>query len=435
MKYLRNIFLFLAVLAVSGVAFGQGAEKAQPGVADRTRLESLRKEGFEALYNLDYEGARRRFDEMARLFPDHPAGPQCLATSLGFRTVNQSRRLQASLYNSQSFYTKTEDKADPQALEQFRQLTRTAKQLAQARLKRDSKDVEALYFLGATEGLKAAFEGAVERRFIASLRAGSSAVDHHRDVIKLDPSFHDAELTIGMYEYVVGGLPLPIKLLAAIGGVRGSKKRGLEALERVAREGRWARDDAKVLLIALYKRENRFADALAITRELAAKYPRNHLFKLEAADALVSQAAVERQANSAAAANTEREAFAMFDALLSDKPNMGAASRQFDLIHFKYGEALFVAGQYERAAKEYLAAATATGAEQGLATMARLRAAQALDLIGKRNEAVVHYKAVLGRPNVYDAHDEARRGLREPYRKSESNNQKSENQNSESSIG
>ncbi|HEX8634740.1 MAG TPA: hypothetical protein VF703_11385 [Pyrinomonadaceae bacterium] len=385
--------------------------------ADRARFDRTRLEGFEALYNLDYEAARARFRELARLYPDHPAGAQFLAASLWLETLNESRRLQSGLYNNESFYAKTEDKVDPQVVAQFKEWTRTAKQLAEARLKRNPRDAEALYFLGATQGLKAAFAGAVERSFVSALRSGSDAVERHRETIKLDPNYRDAELTIGMQDYIVGGLALPYKILAGMTGTRGSKRRGLATLERVAREGQWAKDDARVMLIPLYKRERRYADAAAFARELAAKYPKNYLFKLEYADALVSQAATERAGGGAAqAANTEREAFAIFDALLRDRATRDAAARQLDLIHFQYGEALFVAGQFERAAREFLAAAAVPKAEANQATLARLRAAQTLDLAGKRGDALAQYKLVAARPNVYDSLEEARRGLREPYR-------------------
>ncbi|MGA9994324.1 MAG: hypothetical protein WBP93_02865 [Pyrinomonadaceae bacterium] len=417
MKYLIFILAALVVLNTALVALGQQVKTSWIKETDRARFEELRREGFDALYNLDYDAARMKFKEIARLFPEHPAGPQFLAASLWLQTLNESRRLQASLYNNDSFYAKTEDKADPRTVEQFRDWTRQAKQLAQARLRRDPKDAEALYFLGATQSLKAAFAAAVERRFISALRDGSDGVDHHRDVIKLDPNFHDAELSIGLYDYIVGGLPLPVKLLASIGGFRGSKKRGIETLNRVVREGRWATDDAKVMLIAVLKREQRFAEALKLSRELGAKYPRNYIFKLESADALVSQAAVDRRENKAGAAEAEeREAFQIFDSLLRDRATRDTAARSQDLIHFKYGEALFTAGQWERASKEFLATTTVANAEQGLGTMAHLRAAQSLDLAGKRNDALTQYHAVLARPDIYDAHDEAKDGLREPYK-------------------
>ncbi|HZH32362.1 MAG TPA: hypothetical protein VEY11_16475 [Pyrinomonadaceae bacterium] len=397
---------------------GKTAAAATTVEVDRVRFDKVRTEGFEALYNLDYEAARARFRELARLYPDHPAGAQFLAASLWLETLNASRRLQSGLYNNESFYAKTEDKVDPKAVAQFKELTREAKALAEARLKKNPKDTEALYFLGATQGLKAAFAGAVERSFVSALRSGSDAVDKHRETIKIDPNYHDAELTIGMQDYIVGGLALPYKILAGMTGTRGSKRRGLATLERVMREGRWARDDARVMLIPLYKREKRYTDAAALARELAAKYPKNYLFKLEYADALVSQAVTERERGGAASsANTEREAFAIFERLLNDRATRDAAARQLDLIHFQYGEALFVAGQFERAAREFIAAATTPNAEANQATLARLRAAQTLDLAGKRADALAQYKLVAARPNVYDSLEEARRGLREPYRK------------------
>jgi tetratricopeptide (TPR) repeat protein len=233
----------------------------------------------------------------------------------------------------------------------------------------------------------------------------------------MKPEYIDAQLTIGIYEYAVGSLPLPVKLIAGVTGYRGSRKKGLLLLEQVAKEGQWRQDDAKTALVLLYTREKRFNDVLALTRELSSKYPRNYLFRLESADALVAIAAQKRKQNDAAGAvQAEKEAFATFDELLRDRNARDAAVRALDLIHFKYGEVLLTAGQNERAAKEFLTATKVEHAEPGLVTMAHLYAARAYDVAGKRDEAVAQYKEVLGRPNVYDAHDEARRGLKQAYK-------------------
>src|SRR6266850_6013786 len=414
----KSILASVLVLLAFSSGLAQQTNSAWLSENDRTKLESLRAAGFEALFNLDYEAARKNFRELAESLPNHPAGPQFLAASLWIETLYQSRRLQSSLYDSDSFYSQNEDKADPRTVDQFRTWTRQARQLAEARLKQSPHDPEALYFLGATEGLKATFEEAVERRHFAALKDGSDAVDRHREVIKLDPNYHDAEITIGLYDYTVGSLPLPVKLIAGVAGFRGSKKRGLATLERVAREGHWVHDEAKTLLIVLYTREKRYADAAALARELAAKYPPNYLYRLEAADALVLQAALERETNhNTTTTAAETEAFATFESLLRDKAVRNTAARAFDLIHFKYGEALMTAGQYDRAAKEFMASAEVPGAQQGLATMAHLYAARALDLAGKRNDAVTQYRAVLARPNVYDAHDQAQAGLKEAFKR------------------
>src|SRR5918998_1355328 len=94
--------LLLATLLSASPALVAGQAKepaAQPAPAaastfDRKRFDELRREGFEALYNLDYTGAQQRFREMEKLFPDHPAGPQFQAAALWLRTLNESRRLQ-----------------------------------------------------------------------------------------------------------------------------------------------------------------------------------------------------------------------------------------------------------------------------------------------------------------------------------------------------
>ncbi|MEK6283226.1 MAG: tetratricopeptide repeat protein [Acidobacteriota bacterium] len=416
----KQIILLLIVLAMSSVSLAQTLESVRPGDAGEAHFDDLRVRGYEALFSLDYETANRLFKEMARLYPDHPAGPQCLAATLWLQELNRARHRQALLYSTESFNS-SEDEADPRLVEQFRYWTRTATRLAEARLRRNSRDVEALYFLGVTDGLRAVFAAAVERRFRAALSDSSRAVNRHREVLKLDPNFHDAELSIGMRDFIVGSLPLPIKMLARIAGVRGSKKRGLETLERVAREGRWARVIARLLLIDLYKREKRWTEAIAASRELATRYPRNYLFQLQAADGLVARAATLRQtkgATASAASADQDEAFRIFESLLQDRTTLSGSGRAVatDLIHFRYGEALLMAGQPQRATEEFRAASRQVGGEPALTAMARLRAAQSMDLSGRRREALAEYRAVLADPKSPRSYDAAKRGLREPYR-------------------
>jgi len=291
----------------------------------QARLDTLRAEGYEALYNLDYETARARFQKMIDLAPDHPAGPQCMASSLWVQQLNQSWELKSTLYSSNAI-TDGKSQVDRKQADDFRKWIRRAKQLSQARLRKNPRDVEVLYFLGAAEGLEASWAGGVERKFMAAFRAGKDSVDHHREVLKLAPDFRDAELTIGLMNYIIGSLPLPTKMLAATMGVRGSKKRGLETLQRVAAEGKWARDVARVLLVDLYKREKRWDDAAKVARELVAKYPRNYLFKLQVADALTSQIVTLRMSKKLAAAE-EKELQDIFASLLREK-NLDSNTRE-----------------------------------------------------------------------------------------------------------
>ena len=407
--------LLFFLLFSSTCAFAQlvGSNK---GTTETPQLEELRAKGSEAIFNLDYDAASRIFKDLTRLFPDNPIGPEMLAWTLWLETLNRSRLSEAEIYSSQSFAANTEEKPDPLVSRQFRDLTRQATQLARTRLQHNARDPQTLHVLGTVETLNASFDITVERRYMAGLREGSSGIEKQREVIKLDPNFHDAELTIGMYDYIVGNLPLPAKIFAGFAGVRGSKKRGIQTLERVAKEGNWERDDAKLLLMALYKHQKRYSESLVLSRELQAKYPRNYLFKIETADTLISQAASERQANQIAAAEAlEKEALGMFDSLLGERSTSSAPANALAVIRFRYGEALLLLGHWDSAARQFLAATK--GAEPELVTRSHLRAAQSRDLAGKRNEAMSEYRIVLTRPNSHDSIEQAQRGLKEPYKR------------------
>ena len=331
---LMPIIVFLILISFGTVA----AQTTDRATDNRTKLDSLRAEGYEALYNLDYEGARKRFREMIQLAPDSPSGPQCFAASLWVQQLNESWELKSTLYSTKA-YTDGKRKADATQVAEFRKWIRQTKMLSEAKLKQNPRDIEALYFLGAAEGLDAAYSAAVEKKYRSALSKGSDAVDRHKEVLKLAPDFRDAELTIGLQNYIVGSLPLPLKMIAGTMGVRGSKKRGLETLERVSVEGQWSRDLARVLLIDLYKREKRWKDSVATARQLSEKYPRNYLFKLQMADALASQIVTLRKAkdaNEATGAAEEKELQSIFDSLSRDKTLEPSTVK---LVQFRHSEA------------------------------------------------------------------------------------------------
>ena len=117
MKHL--ILVLILIAAVASAAVAQQPATAWLNEADTAKVTALRQAGVEALYNLDYEGARQQFKQIAQLFPNHPAGPQFLATCLWIETLYENRRLQASLYDTHSFYSDKEDKVDPRIVEHF----------------------------------------------------------------------------------------------------------------------------------------------------------------------------------------------------------------------------------------------------------------------------------------------------------------------------
>ena len=93
-RYSLAIAILLFLPAVVGA---QAAPASWLTDVERAKFEKLRIAGSEALFNLDYEAARKNFKEMADAFPNYPSGPQFLADTLWAETLYQTRRLQSSL--------------------------------------------------------------------------------------------------------------------------------------------------------------------------------------------------------------------------------------------------------------------------------------------------------------------------------------------------
>jgi hypothetical protein len=419
---LSSAWACLLMLCLASSSFGQTANTVTaPTASTRAaatlspaaltpEIRALRDAGTAALFNIDYATARAKFEEIRKLMPQHPAGDLYLGIATWLEHLYRNRRLQTSLYNSESsFYAGAEkakeetegDQVDPAVDKAFRDRIQQAKLKALTLFNQNKKDPDALYFLGAVHGVLAGYEASTARKFFAAMRNGSRNVDLHQKVIELKPDYYDAYLSIGTYHYVLGSLPFYMKALAALGGMRGNKQKGISELQTVVEKGTNS-DDASVLLLAIYQNEKRPHDALAVLQRLNAKYPRNYLLKLEATTTLVEL-------------NRHTEAYAQFESMLKDP----SAAPVADLVRFKYAEALAAQQQFPQAAEQFLAVSQLKTSQADLSTISLLRAAQVYDLAGNRTQALTQYKAVLARPNVYDSREQAERGLKQAYAEKE----------------
>ena len=56
----------------------------------------------------------------------------------------------------------------------------------------------------------------------------------------------------------MGSLPWYVKVLLSIAGLHGDRARGIAEMERASQKGHWAREDAKFVLVAVYRREKMY---------------------------------------------------------------------------------------------------------------------------------------------------------------------------------
>jgi tetratricopeptide (TPR) repeat protein len=409
---LAAALFFLSTLGFGQIQSARAAGSAAGndsvgGGALPSDIMQLRREGHEALYNLDHATAVEKFEEIRKRLPHHPAGDLYLATAIWLKHLSKTRRLQTSLYSSESnFYAgagASKEEAEGDAIDMgvdraFRERMAQAKTKALALVAKNKNDADALYFLGSYYGVMAGYEASTARKFFSAMRNGSRCVDAHEKVLKLKPDYYDAYLSIGVYDYIVGNLPFSYKFLASMVGVRGNKKRGIARLQTIIEKDAATADDARILLVAIFRNEKRYDEALSLLEQLSSKYPNGYLLKLETASTLVTL-------------NRSADAYAVFESLLKDP----SATPALDLINYQYAEALARNKEYKRAAVAFIAANQVQGGDANLATISRLRAAQMYDLAGERQEAIAQYNAVLSSPNVYDTKQQAEKGLNKPF--------------------
>lgn len=420
-KFIIALTLLVTLIVASNAQTQPPAATPSSAEPPKEMIE-LRREGYAANYSLDYATARAKFEEVRKRWPNHPAGDLYVANIIWLEQLYKLRRLQTGLYQNESFYAGFEgskeesekgDTVEVKVDKEFRALMASAKTKALTLVNNNRNDPYAKYYLGAVYSLIAAYDASTARKFWSALRNGSKGVDAHQQVLKLKPDYYDAYLSVGMYDYVIGSLPFPVKALIAMGGVRGNKERGIKQLKSIIEHDAANADDARVMLLGIYQNENRPEDALSILKDFTSRYPNNFLFRLELASALSQQ-------------NRKEEAFATFESLIKEAGTDSPAARSMDLIRFQYAEALAKHQLFDKAAEQFLASSKEPNAEAGLSTMALLRAGQVYDLASKRDEALAQYKAVLARPNVYDSRDQAQKGLKQPHRKSENVSRKTE---------
>jgi tetratricopeptide (TPR) repeat protein len=401
-----TLSITLLASTVSGVVAPAAIVQAAPASAAATGtpaadLDRLRIEGFDAIYSLDYQAARDRFENMTKLAPEDPAGYLYLANNLWLETLNSSRRLLTSVYTSGSFYQEVskDDRVDAKRDRTFADLIKQAITASQARLAKDPRDARALYYHASAVGLRAAYNTSVKRSFRKAIGDANDSIKLHKQVLVLDPTYTDSYLSIGLYDYVIGSLPWAWRVLARVVGLKGSKKRGIENLEKVVQTGKFTPDDARVVLVGIYNREGQPERSLELLSELGKRYPRNYLFRIEQGTMLFNL-------------NRRDEGDKVFSELLSDQR---VASTAADVINYSWGLALSDKGDYKSALERFNAVRQWNKSDVGLTSLSILNAGKSLDAMGKRTEAVAEYQAVLKRENIFDAHKQANEYLKKPF--------------------
>ncbi len=365
------------------------------------------REAYEHFYNLDYPGAVERFERIHEAHPGDPQASALLLNALIFQELYRLDMLDTTFYANDGFLTgRHATEEDPATRDRILGLADEATREADMRIANNPNDVDALFARGWVRSLKCAYVAMVERGFGAGFRLATKAKDDEERVLQLDPDYVDAKLVTGVYQYVVGALPWPFKLMIGFAGITGSKTRGLEMLNDAGNRGVITSIESRTVIALFLRREAKYKEAIEVVRGLKSLYPRDFLFCLEEAnlrkDAGEGMAAVEAY----------REIIAD-----SNKPGYFAQAR-LELAYFGLGDALRGQRHFKEAAQAYEQTAGTKNVGPELKIRSLLSAGECHDMEGERQQAVKDYQAAIDAgPNTSRA-DTARKRLRNPFRES-----------------
>jgi Tetratricopeptide repeat len=339
---------------------------------------------FETAYNLDYDRTMALLTEAIAADPNDADAHRAIAVAswlhIGF--LRGSATVDDYLGNVTRANVDVQPPPAEEATRFERHISR-ALEIAERDVRERPGSPDAHFRLGSVIGVRASYGATVEGRVLASFRAARRAYDAHETVLELDPSRKDAGLIVGTYRYIVSALSLPVRFMAYVAGFGGGRERGLRMVEEAATYPGATQVEAKFALVLIYNRERRYDDAMAVIRELQARFPRNRLLWLEAGSTLL-RAGRAKDAEAVLSEGLGRLA-------TDDRPRMTGEEA---LWHYKRGVARVRLGK----AKEAAADLDAVLAREPLAWVrgrAHTERGRLADLAGQREQAKQEYRLAI----------------------------------------
>ncbi len=233
------------------------------GSAAALSFDERLKEGIEAFYQTDWVRAGKVFGELKRDFPDDPQ-PHFFSSMMPFWEyflIDQNEQLAG----------------------EFLKRSEVAVRLSEQALKKSSSDTTMVLMLSGLHGYRS-LVAAGESNYRVALQSGLNGFGYTRKLLSLDTERADARIGRGMFYYMLGSVPRELRWATNIAGVRGDVEQGLNELKMAAESDSYVSNDAKLMLMYLYNKEERYDEAMDYAEQLTLKFPQNVIFKFKKAE-------------------------------------------------------------------------------------------------------------------------------------------------------
>jgi tetratricopeptide (TPR) repeat protein len=362
------------------------------------------QEAFQRFYVMDYDGALARFEKIQREHPENPIATDYLLDATLFKELSRLDLLDTTFYANDGFLTgKHTVVEDPKVRDQIKSLADKAIDQANVELKQNSNDVNALFARGWARSLEATYLAMVERGFTAGLKLALGAKNDHEKVLQLDPNYVDAKMVVGIYQYVVGALPLAFKILIGFAGIHGSRTEGMTLLRDAGSRGVITSVESRTAMTLFLRREGKYGEGETMARSLAEQYPHDFLFNLEIAN-------LQKDAGKG------QEAIASYRRVIDNARKPGYfPSSHLELAYFGMADTMRGQKMYPESAQAFREAAGFSTISPELKRRCLLAAGQIYDMLHERDEARRQYQAVIDAGSESVQADAARKYLKSAY--------------------
>lgn len=344
------------------------------------------RDGVDCIYRMEFEAAQGHFERLHALNAKHPFGDFGLTAVAWVRFV----------YGTEM--------SDESLIKPFDEQVKRTADTAKAWLAEHPDDAEAYMTLGAALGIQARLQ-ATRRQYLRAYMSGRNSMKAVHAALKLDPNLYDASLGTGMYDYYTDLYPRMVRALTKF-VLRGDRARGISQLKVVAEKGRWMSVTAKMILVEIFLHDpygaRDPAGAVKLMEDVRRRYPKSAMLHSAQLIALYQTGRVDDFHKGAAEFVRK------------------ASSGEYRKVDLPKGYVLLGTSFWAMKKPEDALGAFRHAAEERpssrWAVWATIRVGHVLDLLGRREEALLAYKRAAGEPDRWGYKDFAEKGLSRPFR-------------------
>lgn len=261
-------FNYLAiVLSISqGIFFAVSLSlhaESLPEADLKKSFEETLNEGIEAFYNTNWVEAGYIFNQLKEEQPSDPRPYffESMMPFLEYFFVDQSSEL----------------------ADEFLSASELAADLSLKQLNKNPNDTTMVLMLSGLHGYRG-LVAAGESRHTIAMSSGLTGFNYTRRLLSMDSDRPDARIGRGMFYYMIGSIPSGMRWASNMAGFRADIEDGFKELKIAAESNSYISNDAKMILMYLYTKEERYKEALYYALQLTESLPGNVIFLYKKAE-------------------------------------------------------------------------------------------------------------------------------------------------------